>query len=138
LQAVVAAAAVGTADFDAVHSGDHQPSGPIGAQDAVAFETASDFTAEIEEGFGRLPLHGIAEGVVADRPNALGQRPGAALVLDLEQAGPLHGRPQKDGVEDLRPGVLRKLSSLRQRAHPTGEVEHLVEISFEAVTIGQT
>jgi hypothetical protein len=102
-------------------TGYHQSSGPIGAQHAIAFETTSDITAEIEDGFGRLPLHGIAEGVVADRSNPLGQGSGAALVLDLEQTGPLRGRAQKDGIEDPFPGVLRKLSSLRERAHQAGE-----------------
>jgi len=132
-QTGVAAAGEGTADLDSVHGGCYQSSGPIRAQHAVAFETASDFTTQSENGFGRLTLHGIAEGVVTDRTNALGQRPIAAVFLDLEQAGVLHSGPQKNRIEDLLPGVLRKLTSLRKSAHQTGEVKHLVEIGFKAV-----
>src|SRR6266568_2078737 len=91
LLAGVTTADVGTADLDAIHGGYHQTSGPIGAQNPVSFETASDFTVQRDDGFGRLTLHCIAEGVVTNWTNALGQRPGATLGLNLEQTGPLHG-----------------------------------------------
>src|SRR5579862_7731466 len=92
-QTGVAAAGKGTADLNAVYGDYHQSSGPIRVQHAVSFETASYFTTHGEDGFGRLTFHGIAESVVTDRSNTLGQHPGAAIFLDLEQAGVLHGGP---------------------------------------------
>jgi len=47
------------------------------------------------------------------------QRPTAALGLDLQQAGHLHGRPQEDGIKHLLPGVPRRLAAFRQRACPS-------------------
>ena len=56
-----------------------------------------------------------AEGVGAERPNPLRQRPTAALGLDLQQAGHLHGRPQEDGIKHLLPGMPRRQISPRFR-----------------------
>src|SRR3984893_3260005 len=83
--------------------------------------------------FGRVSFQGIAEGVIADRSDALGQRPMVTLGLDLQQAGNLHRRPQEDGVKHLFPRVLGKLPSLGQSAHQSREAKYLVEISLEPV-----
>src|SRR5271157_1991422 len=104
---------------------------------AVAFQAAGNFTTEREHGFGRLSFQRVAEGVVADRSDALGQRPMMTLGLDLQQAGNLHCGTQEDGVKHLFPRVLRKLPSLGQSAHQIREANHLVEIRLEPVS-GQT
>jgi hypothetical protein len=87
LHAGVTAAREGTADFNAIDGGHRQTAGPIRAQHSVAFQTASDLTAEGEDRLGRLPLECIANGVVADGPYALGQGPATARGFDLEQPG---------------------------------------------------
>src|SRR6202042_2693789 len=92
-------------------------------------------TAEREHRFGRLSFERIAQGVIADRSDALGQRPMVTLGLDLQQAGNLHRRPQEDGVKYLFPRVLGKLPSLRQRAHQIRKAKHLVEISLEPMPV---
>jgi hypothetical protein len=108
----IATAGEGTADFDSIDGRDRQPSGPVGADNAIAFQTAGDFATEREHWLGRLSLEGVADGVVADRPNAFGQRSIVTLCLDLKQAGNLHGGTQEDGVKYLLPRVLRKLPPL--------------------------
>src|ERR1700730_463461 len=85
--------------------------------------------------FGRVSFQGIAEGVIADRSDALSQRPMVTLGLDLQQAGNLHRRPQEDGVNHLFPRVLGKLPSLGQSAHQSREAKHLVEIGLEPVPV---
>ena len=75
----------------------------------------------------------VADSVVADRPDAFGQRSLATLGLDLKQAGNLHGGTQEDGIKHLLPGVLWKLSALRQGSHQIRKAKHLVEISLEPV-----
>ena len=75
----------------------------------------------------------VADGVVADRSDAFGQRSLATLGLDLKQAGNLHGGAQEDGVKHLLPGVLWKLAALGQSAHQIRKAKHLVEISLEPV-----
>src|SRR5207245_11350376 len=77
----------------------------------------------------------VAQGVVADRSDALGQRPMVTLGLDLQQAGDLHGGTQEDGIKYFFPGVLRKLPSLGQSTHQIREAEHLVEISLEPMPV---
>jgi hypothetical protein len=80
-----------------------------------------------------LSFQRIAERVVADRSDAFGQRSMVALGLDLQQAGNLHRRTQKDRVQHFFPGMLGKLPSLGQSAHQIREAKHLVEISLEPV-----
>jgi len=130
----VAAAHKGAADFDVIHGGYHQTAGPIRAQHSVAFQTAGDFAAQGEDRLGRLTLEGIADGIVADRTNPLGQGPATALGFDLQQTGHLHGRPQEDRIQHLVPGMLWRLAAFGQCAHQVGEVEHLVEVSLEPVS----
>ena len=76
----------------------------------------------------------IADGVVADRSNPLGQGPTAAFGFDLQQAGDLHGGCQEDRIEDLVPGMARSLATFRQGLHEMGKVEHLIEVRLEAVS----
>jgi hypothetical protein len=84
LHACVAAAREGTADFDAIHGRHDQAAGPVRAQYSVALEAAGDIATEGENGLGRLALERIADGVVADGPNAFGQGATAALGFDLQ------------------------------------------------------
>ena len=133
LHAGVAAAGEGTADFDAIHGRHDQTAGPIRAQNSVALQAAGDFATEGEDRLGRLALERIADGVVADRAHPLGQSSPAALGLDLQQAGDLHGRSQEDRLKHLLPGMGRRLAALRQRVHQLGKAEHLVEVSLEPV-----
>src|SRR5437016_11983208 len=133
LHAGVAAADERTADFDTIDRRHHQPSGPFGTQNSVAFQAAGDFATECEHRFGRLPFERVADGVVADRSDAFGQRSIATLGLDLKQAGNLHGGPQEDGVKHLLPWVLRKLPALGQSVHQGGEAKYFIEISLQAV-----
>src|ERR1017187_1873435 len=123
----------GTADFDAIHGRHDQAAGPVRAQYSVALEAAGDFAAEGENGLGRLALERIADGVVADWPNAFGQCSPAALGFDLQQAGHLHGRGQEDRIEHLLPTMCRRLTAFRQRAYQLGKIEHLVEVRLEPV-----
>ena len=55
--------------------------------------------------------------------------PAAALRLDLQQAGNLHGAAQEDGIKHFLPVVLWRLTALGQSAHQIGEAKHLVEVS---------
>jgi hypothetical protein len=116
-----------------IHGGHHQTAGPVGAQNAVAFQTAGDFAAEGEDRFGRLTLERVADGVVADRTDAFGQGPTAALGFDLQQARHLHGRPQKDRIEDFGPGVGWRVAALRHGMHQIRKAENLVPVGVEAV-----
>src|SRR6266566_4059514 len=93
-----------------------------------------DRTTEGEHGFRRLSFKRIADGVIADRSDAFGQRPMVTLGLDLQQAGNLHRRPQEDRVKHFFPGVLGKLPPLGQGAYQIGKAKHLVEISLEPVS----
>jgi len=111
LHAGVAAASEGTADFNAIHGGHDQTTRPIRVENPVAFQATSDLTAEGEDRLGRLTLQRIANGVVADRPNPLGQDPTTALGFDLQQTGYLHGRRQEDRIEHFLPGMLRTLAA---------------------------
>src|SRR5712692_11949592 len=122
-----------TADLDAIDRRNHQPSGPVGTEDSVAFQAAGDFATEREHRFGRLPLERVADGVVADRSDAFRQGSIATLGLDLQQAGNLHGCTQEDGVKHLLPAVLWKLPALRQSAHQIRKAKHLIQISLEPV-----
>src|SRR5664279_4329868 len=99
----------------------------------MAFQTTGDFATEREHGLGRLSFQRVAEGVVADRSDAFGQRSLAALGLDLKQAGNLHGGAQEDGVKHLLPWVLWKLPALGQSTHQRGEAKYFIEISFQLV-----
>jgi hypothetical protein len=133
LHAGVAAVHEGTADLDAVHGRHDQAAGPARAQDSVALEAAGDFATEGENGLGRLALESIANGVGADRPNAFGQGPTAALGFDLLQAGHLHGRSPEDRVEPSLPWMRRRLTTFRQGANQSRKTEHLVEVRLEPV-----
>src|SRR6266571_5398606 len=133
LHAGVATADEGTADLDAIDRRHHQPSGPVGTENSVAFQAAGDFATEREHRLGRLSLERVADGVVADRADALGQRSLATFGLDLEQAGNLHGGAQEDSVKHLLPWVLWKLPALGQSADQIRKTKHLIEISLEAV-----
>src|SRR2546425_3432684 len=133
LHAGIATADERTADFDAVDRRHHQPSGPVGTENSVAFQAAGDFATEREHRFGRLPLERVADGVVADRSDAFCQRSIATLGLDLKQAGDLHGGPQEDGVKHLFPWVLWRLPALGQSVHQGGEAKYFIEISLQAV-----
>src|SRR6266571_5022200 len=137
LHAGIAAPHERTADLDAIDRRHHQPSGPVGTENSVAFQAAGNFATEREHRFGRLSLERVAEGVVADRSDAFGQRSLATLGLDLKQAGNLHGGAQEDSVKHLLPWVLWKLSALGQGSHQIRKAKHLVEISLEPVP-GQT
>src|SRR5690242_21475389 len=57
------------------------------------------------------------------------------LGFDLKQAGNLHCGTQEDGVKHLFPRVLGKLPSLGQSADQSREAKHLIEISFEPVSV---
>lgn len=133
LHAGVAAAHEATTDFDAVYGRHDQAAGPDRAQYSVALEAAGDFATEGENGLGRLTLEGIADGVGADWPNAFGQGSTAAFGFDLQQAGHLHGRGQKDRIEHLLPRMRRRVTAFRQRVYQSGKTEHLVEVRLEAV-----
>ena len=54
LHTTLATAGKRTADFNAIDRSHYQPAGPIGVQDAVAFQATSNFTTECEHRFGRL------------------------------------------------------------------------------------
>ena len=82
---------------------------------------------------GRLALECIADGVVADGPDAFGKCSPAALGFDLQQAGHLHGCGQEDGIKHLVPGMRRRLTAFRQRAYQLGKTKHLVEVRLEPV-----
>jgi hypothetical protein len=122
LHAGVAAAEERTADFDTIDGRHHQSSGPVGTQHPVAFQLPGDLTTERKQRLGRLSLERIADGAVADRSVAFAQRSEATLSLHLQQTGNLHGGTEKDRVEHLLPGMLRKLpplgagSSLNQKS----------------------
>src|SRR5260370_40227794 len=88
---------------------------------------------ESEHRFESLSFERVADGVVADRSDALGQRPLATLRLDLKQTGNLHGGAQQDGVKHLLPGVLWKLPALRQSLHQIREAKHFAEIGLDPV-----
>src|SRR5437016_6910439 len=133
LHAGVATADEGTADLDAIDRRHHQPSGPIGTENSVAFQAAGDFAAERKHRLGRLSLERVADGVVADRADAFGQCSLATFGLDLKQAGNLHGGAQEDGVKHLLPWVLGKLPALGQSAHQHGEAKYFIEIGLQAV-----
>jgi hypothetical protein len=79
-------------------------------------------------------LQRVADGIVTDRPNPLGQGPAAALGFDLQQTGYLHGRPQEDRIKHLFPGMPRRVAAFRQRADLARKIKHLVEISLELVS----
>jgi hypothetical protein len=134
LHAGVATASKGTADFDAIHGRHEQAAGPIRAQHSVALQTAGDVTTQGEDRIGGLALERIADGVIAERSNPLGQDSATAFGLDLQQAGDLHGRCQEDRIEDLVPGMARSLAPFRQGFHKIGKVEHLIEVGLEAVS----
>src|SRR6266700_2524400 len=133
LHAGVATADERTTDLDAIDRCNHQPSGPVGTENSVAFQAAGDFATEREHRLGRLPLERVADGVVADRSDAFCQRSIATLGLDLKQAGDLHGGPQEDGVKHLFPWVLWRLPALGQSVHQGGEAKYFIEISLQAV-----
>src|ERR1017187_6270210 len=122
-----------TADLDSIDRRHHQPSGPVGVENPVAFQAAGDLATEREHRFGRLSLQRVADGVVANWPDAFGKRSCAALGLDLKEAGDLHGCTQKDGVKHLLPRVLWKLPALGQCAHQSGEAKYFIEINLQAV-----
>src|SRR6266568_4490526 len=122
-----------TADLDAIDSRNHQPSGPLGTENSVAFQAAGDFATEREHRFGSLSFERVADGVVADRSDAFRQRSLATLGLDLQQAGNLHGGTQEDGVKYFLPAVLWKLPALRQGVHQSGEAKYFIEIGLQAV-----
>jgi len=131
LHAGVAAARKRTADFNSVHGRHGQAAGPIRAQHTVAFQLAGDIATEIEDRLGRLMLERVAERVVADGADPSGEGSTPALGFDLQQAGYLHGRCQKDGIEDLLPGVPWRLAAFRQRAYAFGEIKDLIEVGFK-------
>src|SRR5258708_7296992 len=88
-----------------------------------------------EHRFGRLSFERITQGVIADRSDALGQRPMVTLGLDLQQTGNLHRRSQEDCVKHFFPRVLGKLPSFGQSAHQIRKAKHLVEISLEPMPV---
>src|SRR6266699_1960601 len=49
----VATAGERTTDFDSIDRRHHQPSGPFGVKDSIAFESPGDFAAERKHRFGR-------------------------------------------------------------------------------------
>ncbi len=129
----IATAGEGTADFNSIHGRNHQSSGPVRAQNPIAFQAAREFASKREYRFRGLPLERVAEGVVANRPDAFGQRPVATLGLDLQQARYLHGGAEEDRVKHLFPGMLGKLPALGQSADQIRKAEHLIEIGLEPV-----
>jgi hypothetical protein len=129
----IAAAGEGTADLDAIHGRYDQPARPVRAQNAVPFQAAGDFAAKGENRLGRLPLEGVAERVVADRTDAFGSGPAAALGFDLQQAGDLHGRPQEDRVENLPPGMPGRLAAFRHGVDQTRKPEYFLQVGLATV-----
>ena len=77
------------------------PRDPSERRTPLRFRRRAISTTEREHGFGRLSFPRVAEGVVADRSDALGQRPRMTLGLDLQQAGNLHCGTEEDGVQHL-------------------------------------
>jgi len=102
LQTTGATARIGTADLDAIDGGHNEATRPAGAQHGVALDLSGHPAAEGEDALGVLVLHGVAEGIVAEGANALGQRSPAALGFDLEQGGDLSGGPEKQCGEHLQ------------------------------------
>jgi hypothetical protein len=114
-------------------SGRVEPPRPVGAQHPVALELAGDPATEIEYLLGGLALERIADGVLAERSDALGEHAVAALGLEAVQRAKLTGRPQQHRIEDLGPGMRGVLAAFGHGRHGRRPVENLVEIGFKLV-----
>jgi hypothetical protein len=97
-----------------------------GREKCFSLDIPFNRTTECEHRFGSLSFQRIGERVVADRSDAFGQRSMVTLSLDLQQAGNLHRRTQKDRVQHFFPGMLGKLPSLGQSAHQIREAKHSI------------
>ena len=129
----IATAGEGTADFDSVYRRNDQAPGPVRVEHAISLQLAGDRATKFKYRLRGLSFQRVTEGIVTDRPDALGQRSTATRRLDLKQAGHLHGRAQENGVKDFLPRVPGKLATLGQGAPQFREAKHLIEISLEAV-----
>jgi hypothetical protein len=117
LHTVVTGTREGAADFYAVHGGNHQTSGPIRAEDAVAFQLTGEITAESENGTGILPFEGVPDGVFTERANAFGKSTAVAFCFDAVQSGKLTRGTQKHRVKDLLPVVSWRPAAIGQSAY---------------------
>ena len=132
LQTTGTTARIGTADLDAVDGGHDESARPTGVQHGVALDPSGDAAAEGEKVLRLLALHGVSEGIVTERADALGQRSSAALGFHLQQGGDLSGGAEKKRGEHFAPGMLRAVPPLGHRGHVGKEVKDFVEISFKA------
>jgi hypothetical protein len=95
LHTVVAEAREGTADFDAVDSGDHNTSGPGRTKHSVALQATREFTAQIKNSFGVLPFQSVANGIFTQRANAFVQSNFLTFRFDSVQSWKLASGSQK-------------------------------------------
>jgi hypothetical protein len=133
LHTMVTEACKRTTDLDAVDRGDHQTSGPVRTQYAIALQLTGEITAKSENSTGILPFEGVPDGVFTERANAFRESTFLAFRFDPVQGGKLASGSQKNGVKDFLPVVSWRLASIGQSAHFCGEIKHLVEIGLELV-----
>jgi hypothetical protein len=104
-------------------------------QDAISLQLLGHLATQIEDLGGILPLHRVAEHVLAEAANAFVQCAAAALRLHPVKRTKLAGGSQEDGVKSFCPGIQWILSTFGQCCRQAPPIEHLVEIGFELVTL---